>query len=85
MSENKNFQAAGGAATTPGPAAARDKNDVAHRIGLLENRLDGVMVNFNATLSTNSAIRKEVDHLVQERAGFNDMIARLQKKGTVAN
>ena len=41
---------------------------MAHRIGLLENRLDGVMVNFNATLSTNSAVRKEVDHLVQERA-----------------
>ena len=38
------------------------------------------MVGFNATLSTNSAIRKEVDHLVQERAAFNDMIARLQKK-----
>ena len=61
-------------------AASRDKNEVAHRIGLLENRLDGVMVGFNATLSTNSAIRKEVDHLVQERAAFNDMIARLQKK-----
>ena len=54
---------------------------MAQRIGLLENRLDGVMVNFNATLSNNSAVRKEVDHLVQERAGFNDMIARLQKKG----
>ena len=40
------------------------------------------MVGFNATLSTNSAIRKEVDHLVQERAAFNDMIARLQKKGS---
>ena len=43
------------------------------------------MVNFNATLSGNSAVRKEVDHLVQERAGFNDMIARLQKKGIRQN
>ena len=35
---------------------------------------------FNATLAQNSAVRKEIDHLVQERATFNDMIARLQKK-----
>ena len=35
---------------------------------------------FNATLAQNSSVRKEIDHLVQERATFNDMIARLQKK-----
>ena len=34
---------------------------------------------FNATLAQNSSVRKEIDHLVQERATFNDMIARLQK------
>ena len=47
---------------------------------LLENRLDGVMISFNATLAQNSNIRKEIDHLVGERAHFNEMIARLQKK-----
>ncbi len=68
--------------TAPGGASAavRDKRDVVRRIGLLENRLDGVMVNFNATLSQNGAVRKEIDHLVQERANFNEMIARLQKR-----
>ena len=58
----------------------RDKRDVGQRIVLLENRLDGVMINFNATLSANSLIRKEIDHLVQERSNFNDMIAKYQKK-----
>ena len=31
-------------------------------------------------MAQNSSVRKEIDHLVQERATFNDMIARLQKK-----
>ena len=35
---------------------------------------------FNATLAQNSSVRKEIDHLVQERATFNDMIAKLQRK-----
>ena len=60
--------------------AVKDKKDIGQRIVLLENRLDGVMINFNATLSRNGAVRKEIDHLVQERATFNDMIAKLQKK-----
>ena len=38
------------------------------------------MISFNATLAQNSNIRKEIDHLVGERAHFNEMIARLQKK-----
>ena len=58
----------------------REKRDIGQRIVLLENRLDGVMISFNATLSQNSHIRKEIDHLVQERSTFNDMIAKLQKK-----
>ena len=58
----------------------KEKKDIGKRIVLLENRLDGVMINFNATLAHNSSVRKEIDHLVQERATFNDMIARLQKK-----
>lgn len=72
---------------SPGPAAGakssanlREKRDIGQRIVLLENRLDGVMISFNATLSQNSHIRKEIDHLVQERSTFNDMIAKLQKK-----
>ena len=43
-------------------------------------RLDGVMTNFNATLAQNTEVRKEIDHLVQERSNFNDLIAKLQKK-----
>lgn len=74
--------AGGGTSGGGGPSAAsmREKKDVGKRIVLLENRLDGVMVGFNATLAQNSAVRKEIDHLVQERATFNDMIARLQKQ-----
>ncbi|XP_059086891.1 coiled-coil domain-containing protein 63-like [Tigriopus californicus] len=64
----------------PGTNVSREKRDVSQRITLLENRLDGVMINFNATLSQNSVIRKEIDHLVQERSTFNEMISRLQKK-----
>ena len=59
---------------------AREKKDINQRIMLLENRLDGVMISFNATLAQNSNIRKEIDHLVGERAHFNEMIAKLQKK-----
>ena len=47
---------------------------------MLENRLDGVMTSFNATLAQNTSVRKEIDHLVQERSNFNDLIAKLQKK-----
>ena len=61
-------------------AVAREKKDINQRIMLLENRLDGVMISFNATLAQNSNIRKEIDHLVGERAHFNEMIAKLQKK-----
>lgn len=64
----------------PAVSSVKEKKEVGKRIVLLENRLDGVMVGFNATLAQNSAVRKEIDHLVQERATFNDMIARLQKK-----
>jgi len=64
----------------PGSSNIKEKKDIGKRIVLLENRLDGVMINFNATLAHNSSVRKEIDHLVQERATFNDMIARLQKK-----
>ncbi len=35
---------------------------------------------FNATLAHNGAVRKEIDHLVQERARFNATITRFQKK-----
>ena len=38
------------------------------------------MTNFNATLAQNTEVRKEIDHLVQERSNFNDLIAKLQKK-----
>ena len=68
------------AAPDPGGAAGKEKKDVGQKIMLLENRLDGVMINFNATLAQNTSIRKEIDHLVGERSQFNDMIARLQKK-----
>ncbi len=44
----------------------REKRDVGQKIVLLENRLDGVMTNFNATLSQNALIRKEIDHLVSD-------------------
>ncbi len=43
----------------------REKRDVGQKIVLLENRLDGVMTNFNATLSQNALIRKDIDHLVR--------------------
>jgi hypothetical protein len=42
----------------------REKRDIGQRIVLLENRLDGVMVQFNATLAQNTSVRKEIDHLV---------------------
>ena len=61
-------------------AAVREKKDVSQRIMLLENRLDQVMISFNATLAQNTNVRKEIDHLVGERSHFNDMIAKLQKK-----
>ncbi|XP_023338844.1 coiled-coil domain-containing protein 63 [Eurytemora carolleeae] len=60
--------------------AGRDRRDVSQKIQLLENRLDGVMINFNSTLAQNTIIRKEIDHLVGERSQFNDMISKLQKK-----
>ena len=37
--------------------AGRDKRDISQKIQLLENRLDGVMINFNATLAQNTNIR----------------------------
>ena len=58
----------------------RDKKELGQRIVLLENRLDGVMTSFNATLAQNTVVRKEIDHLVQERSNFNDLIAKLQKR-----
>ena len=60
--------------------AGKEKKDLSQKIMLLENRLDGVMINFNATLAQNTNIRREIDHLVGERSQFNDMIAKLQKK-----
>jgi chromosome segregation ATPase len=60
--------------------AGKEKKDLSQKILLLENRLDGVMINFNATLAQNTNIRREIDHLVGERSQFNDMIAKLQKK-----
>ena len=44
----------------------REKRDIGQRIVLLENRLDGVMVQFNATLAQNTSVRKEIDHLVKK-------------------
>ena len=61
-------------------SAVREKKEINQRIMLLENRLDGVMISFNATLAQNTNIRKEIDHLVGERSHFNEMIAKLQKK-----
>ena len=78
-----NARAAGGATTSGGitsVSSVREKRDLGQRISLLENRLDGVMINFNATLSQNALIRKDIDHLVQERTTFNDMIGKFQKK-----
>lgn len=43
----------------------REKRDIGQRIVLLENRLDGVMVQFNATLAQNTLVRKDIDHLVK--------------------
>ena len=37
--------------------AGRDRRDVSQKIQLLENRLDGVMINFNSTLAQNTIIR----------------------------
>ncbi|CAB4061738.1 unnamed protein product [Lepeophtheirus salmonis] len=54
--------------------------DISQRIVLLENRLDGVMVGFNAVLSQNAKLRTDIDHLVQERSTFNDLIGKLQKR-----
>ena len=39
------------------PKAGREKRDVSQKIELLENRLDGVIINFNATLAQNTEIR----------------------------
>lgn len=78
-------QSVGKRSGTAGGAKAqlvRDKKDISRRITLLENRLDGVLTSFNATLAKNSSVRKEIDHLVQERAIFNEMIAKCQKKIT---
>jgi hypothetical protein len=50
--------------------AAREKRDIGQRIVLLENRLDGVMVQFNATLAQNTNVRKEIDHLVNPGSMF---------------
>lgn len=45
--------------------SVRERRDIGQRIVLLENRLDGVMVQFNATLAQNTNVRTEIDHLVQ--------------------
>jgi hypothetical protein len=47
-------------------SSVREKRDIGQRIVLLENRLDGVMVQFNATLAQNTSVRKEIDHLVKK-------------------
>jgi len=54
-------------------ANLREKRDVAAKIVLLENRLDGVMTNFNATLSQNALVRKDIDHLVRKKVTFASM------------
>lgn len=69
-----------GASGASSGANLRDKKELGHKIVLLENRLDGVMTNFNATLAQNATLRKDIDHLVQERSNFNDNISKLQRK-----
>ena len=70
----------GGKGSSSSSTTLKDKKELGQRIVLLENRLDGVMTSFNATLAQNTSVRKEIDHLVQERSNFNDLIAKLQKR-----
>ena len=84
IANQKTSSKSGGGKSSSTSSTLRDKKELGQRIVLLENRLDGVMTGFNATLAQNTEVRKEIDHLVQERSNFNDLIAKLQKK-SVAN
>ena len=80
VANQKSSSSANSSKNSSSSTTLRDKKELGQRIVLLENRLDGVMTSFNATLAQNTEVRKEIDHLVQERSNFNDMIAKLQKK-----
>ena len=77
---NQTASASAGSKGSSSSTTMKDKKELGQRIVLLENRLDGVMTSFNATLALNTSVRKEIDHLVQERSNFNDLIAKLQKR-----
>merc|ERR1739844_569809 len=79
-SANQSASPSSGSKGSSSSTTLKDKKELGQRIVLLENRLDGVMTSFNATLAQNTSVRKEIDHLVQERSNFNDLIAKLQKR-----
>ena len=50
------------------------------QIRVLENRLDKATVEFNKTLTSNSKLREEIDHLRSQRAVFDGLHKKLTKE-----
>ena len=50
------------------------------QIRVLENRLDKATVEFNKTLTCNSKLREEIDHLRSQRAVFDGLHKKLTKE-----
>ena len=50
------------------------------QIRVLENRLDKAMVEFNKTLTNNSKLREEIDHLRSQRFVFDGLHKKLSKE-----
>ena len=50
------------------------------QIRVLENRLDKATVEFNKTLTGNSKLREEIDHLRSQRAVFDGLHKKLTKE-----
>ncbi|KAK3273593.1 Outer dynein arm protein 1 [Cymbomonas tetramitiformis] len=65
-----------------GGVNATKENDqqIQKQVKVLENRLDKALVKFNEALSTNKDLREEIDHLRQERVGFDQIYKKLERQ-----
>nr|XP_011413836.2 coiled-coil domain-containing protein 63 [Crassostrea gigas] len=63
-----------------GVIEAHEEQAIQKTIRVMENRLDKEMAKFNQQLSVNSRLRKEIDHLRQDRLVFNGLFKKLSKE-----
>ncbi|XP_052717223.1 coiled-coil domain-containing protein 63-like [Crassostrea angulata] len=63
-----------------GVTEAHEEQAIQKTIRVMENRLDKEMAKFNQQLSVNSRLRKEIDHLRQDRLVFNGLFKKLSKE-----